>query len=133
MQFPLSFPQDERGRKAAILLGASRGSHAAVHPAISDWYGCQVEYWDAYRLSSENRICSFEPMVSYLPCRFGDESGEGEPIVVFIFLEIGVRDKEEMIEERGIFFCDNTFPYLYVQLRIVFLTVRASVPGLRSG
>lgn len=46
------------------------------------------------------------------PCRLGDKSGKGEPVVVLVFLEIRESDHEEMVQQGRVAFGNYVFPDL---------------------
>lgn len=39
------------------------------------------------------------PRFTYRPCRLGNESWKGEPVVVLVLFEVGKGDEEEAIEK----------------------------------
>ena len=85
---------EESCRGAAISNGGRSWTARRTHEGITELFGCA------------------SPIALYLPRRLRDESGEREPVVVLVLLEVGEGDEEETCEVSGGFVGDDVLPSL---------------------
>ena len=67
---------------------------------------------NTHRFGSKFNISRLPPIASNLPCGLRYEREKHEPVVVLVFLEIGIGDEEEFVEQGHVFRRNDALPNL---------------------